>query len=162
MDTKTYPVTHTEAEWRKLLSPEQFHIMREHGTERAGSCALNYEKRAGTFDPASFHDRYQDALRALVEAKAKIETLVGNLKAAFRVRLQHLDWMSPATKVEALKKLDTYTFKVGYPDHPLLLAVTKTRMLERRLADLRRAIPLIHYLLMETALTGAGMLPDVV
>jgi len=32
MDTKTYPVTHSEAEWRKLLSPEQFHIMREHGT----------------------------------------------------------------------------------------------------------------------------------
>ena len=49
MDVKTYPVTHTEAEWRKILTPEQFHIMREHGTERPGSCALNYEKRAGTF-----------------------------------------------------------------------------------------------------------------
>ena len=48
-DTKQYPVTHTEAEWRKILTPEQFHIMREHGTERPGSCALNYEKRAGTF-----------------------------------------------------------------------------------------------------------------
>lgn len=48
-DTKHYPVTHTEAEWRKILTPEQFHIMREHGTERPGSCALNYEKRAGTF-----------------------------------------------------------------------------------------------------------------
>ena len=49
MDTRQYPVTHTEAEWRKLLNPEQYHIMREHGTERPGSCALNYEKRAGTF-----------------------------------------------------------------------------------------------------------------
>ena len=49
MDTKTYPVTHTEAEWRKLLTPEQYYIMREHGTEMPGSCALNYEKRAGTF-----------------------------------------------------------------------------------------------------------------
>ena len=49
MDVKTYPVTHTDAEWRKLLTPEQFHIMREHGTERPGSCALNFEKRAGTF-----------------------------------------------------------------------------------------------------------------
>ena len=28
-----------------------------------------------------------------------------------------LDWMGPATKVEALKKLDTYNIKVGYPDH---------------------------------------------
>ena len=52
MDVKTYPVTHTDAEWRKLLTPEQFHIMREHGTERPGSCALNYEKRAGTFSCA--------------------------------------------------------------------------------------------------------------
>jgi len=50
-------------------------------------------------------------------AKAKIEALVVNLKAAYRVRLQHLDWMSAKTKVEALKKLDTYTIKVGYPDH---------------------------------------------
>ena len=49
MSTKEYPVTHTEAEWRKLLTPEQFHIMREHGTEAPGSCALNYEKRPGTF-----------------------------------------------------------------------------------------------------------------
>ena len=51
-------------------------------------------------------------------SKAKIEALVGNLKAAYRVRIQHLDWMSDKTRVEALKKLDTYTIKVGYPDHP--------------------------------------------
>src|ERR1700757_4153258 len=49
LDTNKYPVSHTEAEWRKILTPEQYHIMREHGTERPGSCALNYEKRAGTF-----------------------------------------------------------------------------------------------------------------
>ena len=52
------------------------------------------------------------------EAKAKIEALVHNLVAAYRVRLQNNDWMSPATKAEALRKLDTYTIKVGYPDHP--------------------------------------------
>ena len=51
-------------------------------------------------------------------AKAKIEALVANLKAAMRARLERLDWMGPATKVEALKKLDTYQIKVGYPDHP--------------------------------------------
>jgi len=46
---KQYPVIHTEAEWRKILTPEQYAIMREHGTEMPGSCALNYEKRSGTF-----------------------------------------------------------------------------------------------------------------
>jgi putative endopeptidase len=51
-------------------------------------------------------------------AKAKIEALVTNLKAAYRARIEKLDWMSPATRQEALKKLDTYTIKVGYPDHP--------------------------------------------
>ena len=49
MTSKPYPVTRTEAEWRKLLTPEQYAIMREHGTEAPGSCALNYEKRAGAF-----------------------------------------------------------------------------------------------------------------
>lgn len=46
---RTFAVTRTDAEWKKLLTPEQYYIMREHGTERPGSCALNYEKRAGAF-----------------------------------------------------------------------------------------------------------------
>ena len=49
-------------------------------------------------------------------AKAKIEVLVTNVKAAMRARLERLDWMTPATKREALAKLDTYQIKVGYPD----------------------------------------------
>ncbi len=49
-DTKTaFPVTHTEAEWRRKLTPEQYQVLREHGTEHPGSCALNYESRPGTF-----------------------------------------------------------------------------------------------------------------
>lgn len=51
-------------------------------------------------------------------AKAKIEVLVVNLKAAYHARIEKLDWMSAATKKRALKKLETYTIKVGYPDHP--------------------------------------------
>ncbi|HYP64287.1 MAG TPA: peptide-methionine (R)-S-oxide reductase MsrB [Acidocella sp.] len=52
-ETKTeFPVTHTEEEWRRLLTPEQFAVLRGHGTERPGSCALNYEKRAGSFSCA--------------------------------------------------------------------------------------------------------------
>src|SRR5689334_328972 len=39
----------SDEQWRKRLTPEQFHVLREEGTERAGSSALNAEKRKGTF-----------------------------------------------------------------------------------------------------------------
>jgi peptide-methionine (R)-S-oxide reductase len=39
----------TENDWRSTLTPEQFHVLREHGTEPRGSSALNREKREGTF-----------------------------------------------------------------------------------------------------------------
>ncbi len=43
----------TDDEWRVSLSPEQFRVLREHGTERAGTSPLNYEKRSGTFSCAA-------------------------------------------------------------------------------------------------------------
>ena len=52
MTDHAYPVTHSDAEWRKMLSPEQYDVMRAHGTEAPGSCALLYEKRAGRFSCA--------------------------------------------------------------------------------------------------------------
>lgn len=51
-------------------------------------------------------------------AKAKIEELVANLKVAMHERIKGLDWMGETTKAQALKKLDTYNIKVGYPDKP--------------------------------------------
>jgi putative endopeptidase len=50
--------------------------------------------------------------------KAAMDDLIANLTKAFRGRIEKLDWMSPAIKAEALKKLDTYQIKVGYPDKP--------------------------------------------
>ncbi len=48
-DTKTFPVSFTDAEWRARLTPEQYQVLRHHGTERPGSCGLLREKRPGTF-----------------------------------------------------------------------------------------------------------------
>ncbi len=48
-DTETFPVTHTDAEWRAKLSPAQYQVLRKHGTERAGTSPLNAEKRHGKF-----------------------------------------------------------------------------------------------------------------
>ena len=44
-----FPVTKTDEEWRRQLTPEQFQVLRGHATERPGSCALLHEKRPGTF-----------------------------------------------------------------------------------------------------------------
>ena len=49
MTNSDFPFTLSNEEWRKRLTPEQYHVMREHGTERPGSCALLHEKRAGVF-----------------------------------------------------------------------------------------------------------------
>ncbi len=46
---KREKVVKTEAEWRELLTPEQFHIMRQKGTERAFSGSLNNNHADGTY-----------------------------------------------------------------------------------------------------------------
>ena len=39
----------SEAEWQALLTPDQYKVLRKHGTERAGTSPLNHEKRHGLF-----------------------------------------------------------------------------------------------------------------
>ena len=47
--TKTFPISKTDAEWREAMPPEAYRVLRQHGTERAGTSPLNAEKRAGVF-----------------------------------------------------------------------------------------------------------------
>ena len=66
----TFPVAKTDEEWRKQLTPEQYQVLRQHGTERPGSCALLQEKRAGTFSCAGCG-------QALFVAERKFESGTG-------------------------------------------------------------------------------------
>lgn len=50
------------------------------------------------------------------EAKQKAMEMVENIKLAFADRIKNVDWMSDSTKKASLKKLSTFTVKIGYPD----------------------------------------------
>jgi putative endopeptidase len=50
------------------------------------------------------------------EAKAKAELMIDNIIAAYKDRIQALEWMSDSTKTKAIQKLDKFTVKIGYPD----------------------------------------------
>lgn len=51
------------------------------------------------------------------EAKGKAERMIKNIIKAYKVRINNLSWMSPATKIKAIEKLDKMIIKIGYPDH---------------------------------------------
>jgi peptide-methionine (R)-S-oxide reductase len=46
---QTFEVTKTDDEWKKVLTPEQFQVLRKHGTERPGSSPLDANEVAGTY-----------------------------------------------------------------------------------------------------------------
>ncbi len=68
--TTAYPVDLSDAEWRERLTPEQYRVLRRHGTERAGTSPLDREKRAGTFHCAGCE-------AALFAAAAKFDSRTG-------------------------------------------------------------------------------------
>jgi peptide-methionine (R)-S-oxide reductase len=70
MSDNHYAFTRTDAEWRRALSAEQYDVMRRHGTEAPGSCALLHEKRSGTFSCAGCG-------QALFRSKLKFESGTG-------------------------------------------------------------------------------------
>jgi predicted metalloendopeptidase len=50
------------------------------------------------------------------EAKARIDELIRNLREAYSIGIDSLDWMTPATKARAKQKLAQFTVKIAYPD----------------------------------------------
>jgi len=50
------------------------------------------------------------------QAKARMDELVANLREAYRVSINSLEWMTPQTREKALAKLDKFTPKIGYPN----------------------------------------------
>ena len=50
------------------------------------------------------------------QAKTRMDTLVANLREAYRISITDLEWMTPATRRRALAKLDKFTAKIGYPE----------------------------------------------
>ncbi|HWJ21468.1 MAG TPA: M13 family metallopeptidase [Gemmatimonadaceae bacterium] len=50
------------------------------------------------------------------EAKARMDAMIRNLRAAYEVGIDSLEWMSPATKAQAKDKLAHFTVKIAYPD----------------------------------------------
>ena len=67
---KAYPVTRTEAEWRKRLTAQQFAVLRQEATERPYSSPLNKEHRAGVF-------RCQGCNNALYASRTKFDSGTG-------------------------------------------------------------------------------------
>ncbi|ESR26706.1 peptide-methionine (R)-S-oxide reductase MsrB [Lutibaculum baratangense] len=65
-----FPFKLSEAEWRERLTPAQYRILRDHGTERAGTSPLNAEKRDGIFHCAGCD-------QALFDSKTKYESGTG-------------------------------------------------------------------------------------
>ncbi len=63
-------IDRTKQEWQEILTPEQYQITREEGTERAFTSALNNEKRAGMFSCVSCG-------KALFDAGAKFDSGTG-------------------------------------------------------------------------------------
>ena len=68
--TQTFPFQLTDQQWREKLTPEQYQVMRRHGTEMPNSCALLHEKRAGVFSCAGCG-------QPLFESKLKFESGTG-------------------------------------------------------------------------------------
>ncbi len=96
-DEGQFEFTLSEAEWRERLSPQAYRVLREEGTERAGTSELNQEKRAGIYHCAGCE-------LPLFDAETKYESGTGwpsfyrPLEDAVGERIDR-SWLSTRTEV---------------------------------------------------------------
>jgi predicted metalloendopeptidase len=50
------------------------------------------------------------------ESKKYVSNMIEDLRSAYKVRIENLDWMGDQTKKRALRKLEAFTYKIGYPE----------------------------------------------
>jgi len=117
--SKSFADAHFDLHDKTLSGQQEQRLRWKRAVTAVGGGDFLVGERFGTFGTLGFGvGELYTAQYFGPDAKQKIEALVANVKLAFRARIKKLDWMGPATRAEALKKLDTYTIKVGYPDHP--------------------------------------------
>lgn len=93
-EAKDFPKGRSDAEWRKVLTKQEYRILREEGTERPYSSPLNGEKRAGTFVCAGCGN-------ALYSSKTKYDSKTG--------------WPSFWAPIDKGAIGTSTDYKIGYP-----------------------------------------------
>ena len=93
-EAKSYPVSMSEAQWRKKLTSAEFSVLRKESTERPYSSPLNKEKRSGTYVCAGCGNR-------LYSSKTKFESGTG--------------WPSFWAPIDKGAVGTTTDYKIGYP-----------------------------------------------
>lgn len=120
-EVRWYLDWHTVGDFASLLSPK---FIKQHfsfyGTTLSGQKQMRplWRRVLGVVNGSLGHQLgklYVDAYFTPA-AKRKANELVDNLVTAFALRIEQLDWMTPATKKKALKKLRAMARKIAYPD----------------------------------------------
>ncbi len=97
-DAAAFEVAKTEAEWRRLLTPQQFEVLREEDTERAWSSPLNKEHRAGVY-------RCAGCGLPIFSSETKFESGTGwpsfwaALEDSIRTKAEGIEYFYPRTEV---------------------------------------------------------------
>ena len=111
---------HADVLPRAIAEPAQALRAAAAGTPPAGDGAAARERLAIDATQSALHDalgRLYVQRHFPAEDKARVQAITANVITAFGQRLEAVTWLSPATKTQALAKLKTVYFGVGYPAH---------------------------------------------